>query len=200
MNNIISLTIEENNNIYNNSTSNKKNIINNHSHNQYVYREYEKVNNLFVATDRYYITEDFKNDGENIETNFICFNNFHNYNNYLTSNNYYEKIIPCNFDNNYYISTKNNSYIHLIVVDNVVFSLDETEINVKDMLYKLMYNNDVNDELNNKLLETIYNIHRKFTIQLPNVYENIQLDTVNVQDKILLKVRYNELPKNNKLT
>lgn len=190
---------------YNTYSPRKKNsFINQISTNNEIYREYEKVNcenPTFIATDKYYISD--INDETN-ETEYIGFNFSKSYsykggkcikNIYLPfQHNFFEIITKCAGDNLFVSRSAqrtiniNSQIIDLVVINNISFTLEETEINKHDILNKIIYNDQYID---NKLLEKLY-YNKEFAdsmnLNLPIKY----LDNNNIQNKFLFKIDFTE--------
>jgi len=144
-----------------------------------IYREYEKINNKFIAVDKFFISEEVdKNRFEYIQ---------------YYSNKESERIIPVD-NNSFYLSIdknklKNKNFLDLIILSNVCFSLDENNINKNDIIKKYMDSNYETNDSFNRLLEDIYynnDFSKKINIELPSKYVN---DT-NLKKKYLFKVDY----------
>ncbi len=166
----------------------KKNIFSNISHNS-LFREYEKTNDdstTFIATDKYYIAD--TNNTNNIDYFGFNFSKSYSYNGgkcvkniYLPyQNNFLEIISKC--DNEFFISKSPNGrinkdfkFIDLVVIDNISFTLDDIKINKRDLLRKIIANDQL---INDKLLEKLY---------MPG-----KLQSDDVQNKFLFKIDFTE--------
>jgi len=146
-----------------------------------IYREYEKINNKFIAMDKFFISEEVdKNRFEYIQ---------------FYSNRESERIIPIDNDS-IYLSIdksksiqKNKNFLDLIILSNVCFSLDENNINKNDIIKKYINSNDESNDSFNRLLEEIYynnNFSKKINIELPSKYVNDK----DLKKKYLFKVDY----------
>ena len=178
--------------------------------NNTIYREYEKIDNnnpKFIATDKYYISD--INDETN-ETEYIGFNFSKSYsykggkcikNIYLPfQQNFFEIITKFNDNtnndknNNLFVSRTaqrtinvNSQFIDLVVLDDISFNLDETEIDKHDLLNKIF----VNDlYIDNKLLEKLY-YNKEFTSSINFDFPIKYLDE-NIQNKFLFKIDFTE--------
>ena len=163
---------------------NQKNIKN------YIFREFEKKNDLFVATDKFFISEEI--DNEIVQFNTFNINNF-----YKNKNVYvYEKIIK-DSNKDIYILTNSiyNKYIDLIIVSNISFSFNEININTKDIINKTLNNNSEFDE---KIFEDLYynyEFSNKINLELPYKYkckENL-FEGIDIIKKYLFKINLNNL-------
>jgi hypothetical protein len=162
---------------------NQKNIKN------YIFREFEKKNDLFVATDKFFISEEIDNE-------MLEFNSF-NINNSYKNKDIYERIIPDSNNKDIYILTNSiyNKYIDLIIVSNISFSFNEININTKDMINKILNNNS---EFNEKIFEDLYynyEFSNKINLELPYKYkckENL-FKGIDIIKKYLFKININNL-------
>jgi hypothetical protein len=144
-----------------------------------IYREYEKINNKFIAMDKFFISEEVdKNRFEYIQ---------------FYSNKESERIIPVDNDSIYMSidksKLKNKNLLDLIILSNVCFSLDENNINKNDIIKKYINSNDESNDSFNRLLEEIYynnEFSNKINIELPSKYIN----TTDLKKKYLFKVDY----------
>jgi hypothetical protein len=163
-----------------------ENIVNN------VFREYEKKDDSFFATNRFYISEESDSDKiffQEIESN--------------------EKIIPYDLKGNIYISINkekllseninnelfNKKYIDLILLSNISFSLEDIYINKSELIHKIIENDFVIDE---KLFEDLYFnevFSKKINLELPKKYDNkkIILEDIDIEKKYLFKINIVEL-------
>ena len=157
-----------------------------------IFREYIKDDNLFIATNNFFVSEEVEDN--NIE--FIR-KDFHISNN----NNYVEKITPCY--ENIYVSqdgyrtyTKNISfldkrYINLIVISNISFDLDETNIYQRDIIKRYINN----DKAINEALFDYDGCKNIKTIEIPskkNKNKKIVLDKIELNKKFLFKINFSE--------
>jgi hypothetical protein len=176
--------------INSNSPKNKKNnnfTFTNFSK-KYIYREFEKKCEKFIATNNFFISEEIA-DG-NVE--YIQYD-YHNIN---------KKMIPYfNNDNIYsyinYSNTLDEKYYKLIVLSNIKFNIDETNIN-KSEIIKRFIDNDV--AINEDFVEDIYCndiFSNKINIKLPDKYKfknkNITLKESNIPIKYLFRIELLEL-------
>ena len=176
----------------------------------YIFREYEKKKDKFVATNKFFISEEV--DGGKIEFNGFNINELYkNTDGYdktkLNSmkKNIYQKIIPYSEDENIYISINNksclednfiiNRYIELILISNISFSLDDININKNDIINKILKNDSTIDEY---LFEDLYyneDFSKKINLELPKKYNDkkIILEDIDVDKKYLFKINIHEL-------
>jgi hypothetical protein len=169
------------------------------NNNNFIYREFEKKNNEFIATSKFFISEEIN---DKIEFSVI---------NIIDKNKTNQKIIPYENDNKIYILTNNNNnnnnitnkylynkYIDLILISNISFSIDELNINKKEILNKYLKNDTTIDE---KILEDLYynkDFSKKINIELPKKYGNKKyiLEDIEICKKYLFKIKFTELPLN----
>ena len=91
------------------STEDVKNIKN------YIFREFEKKDDTFIATNRFYTSEEVEDGKFMFKT---------------VRNDKDEKIIPYSEDGNIYVSLNNKDlYFDLILLSNISFNLDDININ-----------------------------------------------------------------------
>ena len=172
--------------------------------NNFIYREFEKKNNQFIATNKFFISEEIDNKIEFTVINMINHNNHTNHTNHNNKNN--QKIIPYENNDNIYILTNNytnnkyfnKKYIDLILISNISFSLDELNIHKKEILRKYS-ENDI--DIDEKFLEDLYytkDFANKINIELPKKYGNKKfiLEDIEINKKYLFKIKVNELPLN----
>lgn len=147
-----------------------------------IFREYEKKDDSFFATNKFYISE--KNDNDKITFQKVDKN---------------EKIIPHDQSGNIYFSVnqENNDkkYIDLILLSNISFSLDDIFINKSEIIQKIIQNQFVIDE---KLFEDLYfneEFSKKINIELPKKYDNkkIILEDIDIKKRYLFKINFVEL-------
>lgn len=153
---------------------------------KFIYREFEKKDEKFIATNDFFISEEI--DDGNIE--------YINYNNinikmvpYLKNNNIYE-----------YLNDKNSGkYCKLIVLSNIEFQIDEININKNEIIKKFIDNDISIDE---DFFEDLYYndvFSKKINIELPDKYKfknkniNVILDKKNILIKYLFRIEFNEL-------
>lgn len=161
----------------------------------FIFREYQKKNEKYFATNNFYISDE-------IENGKIGFNSF-DINLIYQNNNLCEKIIPYN-DNIYILSKINNNqiflerYVDLILISNISFSLEEIYINKNEIIKKFNENDEIIDE---KLFEDLYfnkDFSNKINIELPKKYNNkkVILEDIDINKKYLFKVKFLELTRN----
>jgi hypothetical protein len=147
-----------------------------------IFREYEKKDDSFFATNKFYISE--KNDNDKITFQKV---------------DKYEKIIPHDQSGNIYfsINQENNDkkYIDLILLSNISFSLDDVFINKSEIIQKIIQNQFVIDE---KLFEDLYfneEFSKKINIELPKKYNDkkIILEDIDIKKRYLFKINFIEL-------
>jgi hypothetical protein len=150
----------------------------------YIFREFEKNDDIFIATQNFYLLE---NDNNNI----LSFNNITNLNQ--------EKIIPYLEDDNIFVSINNKNYdkkyIDLILLTKISFTLDDININKSELIKKILENDISIDE---KLFEDLYyneQFSKKINIELPKQYNNkkIILEDIQLNKKYLFKINIIEL-------
>ncbi len=150
-----------------------------------IFREYEKSNDKFIATNNFYVSEEV-GDGK------------------LQFNKKNEKIVPYN-ESDIYVLVNNKlnmkdydsfkKYIDLIVISNISFSLEDININKSEIIKKVLESDDCIDE---KLLEDLYfneNFSKKINLELPKKYNNqkIILEDIVVKKVYLFKINLLEL-------
>ena len=148
-----------------------------------IYREYKKEGDIFIANNDFYVStinEHKKTSYRNInsKTNLIqeIQDNVFEYNGdrvYTDTNSYIDKRI-----------------INLLVINDIEFNIDETNINKQELFKKYIENEK---QINDLLLEDIYfneDFSNKINISLPISYKNID-DTI--EKKYLFKINLNEL-------
>lgn len=153
-----------------------------------IFREYEKSNEKFIATNNFYISEEI-GDGK------------------LQFNKKNEKIVPYN-ESDIYVLVNNKSnikeyysfkkYIDLILISNISFSLEDIHINKSEIIKKTLESDDYVDE---KLLEDLYynkNFSKKINLELPKKYNNqkIILEDMTIKKVYLFKIDLLELNRN----
>jgi len=147
-----------------------------------IFREFEKNNDKYIATNNFYISSD--DEYGNIEYNLFNINSLN-------------KIV---YSDNLHINVRNNEYINLITLSNISFSLNDTDINKNYIINKFM-ESDV--EIDDNIIEDIYynnEFAKKMNINLPDKYMNQS----NIEKKYLFKINMVELnqsfyQENNKL-
>ena len=158
-----------------------------------IFREYQKDEDKFIATNNFYFSNEF-DDGK---VGFFSFDNKLFYQNNQT----YKKIIPYN-ENLYVLKNikENNEiffdkYIDLILISNISFSLEDIYINKTEIIRKFMERDQLIDE---KLFEDLYfneDFSKKINIELPKKYNDkkIILEDIEINKKYLFKVNFIEL-------
>jgi hypothetical protein len=166
--------------------NNKNTIFNKNS----IFREFDKIKDLYVATDKFYISCEI--DDNVYEFNEIDINSLHIKN--------YMKMIPYFKNDNFYvidddkvldINSQELYCIDLILIKNVSFTINETQFNKND-LFKKFINND--SDIDDKLIEDIYynnDFSEKINLDLPKKI-NYSLENVNILKKYLFKVNLTE--------
>jgi hypothetical protein len=146
-----------------------------------IFREFKKEDDLFIATDIFYVSEE-------IENGVFGFN-------VIDSNS--NKILPYSQNNNIYISINNDNkyYIDLIILSNISLSLDDIKINKAQLIHKILENHNIIDE---KLFEDLYfneDFSKKINLEIPQKYNNkkIILEDIDVSKKYLFKINIIEL-------
>lgn len=164
MKNIAKKSIEDINNI--------KNVI---------FREFKKEDDVFIATDIFYVSEE-------IDNGMLGFN-------VIDSNS--NRILPYLQNNNIYVSINNDikQYIDLIVISNISLSLDDIKINKSQLIHKILENHNIIDE---KLFEDLYfneDFSKKINLEIPQKYNNkkIILEDIDISKKYLFKINIIEL-------
>jgi hypothetical protein len=163
----INLSNIENNKIYLNSKSFKN----------FIFREFEKISDKFIATNNFYLSQ--INDNNEI---------------IYTSLNYKNKILKP-YSNIY--NDELHNYIDLIVPYNISFTLDDININKYQIINKFLENDKNIDET---LLNDLYynnEFSKKINIELPKKYNNktIYLENIDITKKYLFKMNILELRK-----
>jgi len=157
------------------STEDVKNIKN------YIFREFEKKDDTFIATNRFYTSEEVEDGKFMFKT---------------VRNDKDEKIIPYSEDGNIYVSLNNKDlYFDLILLSNISFNLDDININKSVLIHRLLENYNVIDD---KLFEDLYyneEFSKKINIELPQKYNNnkIILEDIEIKKKYLFKINLIEL-------
>jgi hypothetical protein len=161
----------------------------------FIFREYEKKDGIFIATNIFYLSEevDQKFEFNKIDINSIL-------NNYKKNN---EKIT--HYNDNIYVLNNNNlnynnlnilkKYIDLILISNISFSLHDININKSDIIKKIIESNDTIDE---RIFEDLYyndSFSKKINIELPKKYNNekIIVEDINITRKYLFKINFLEM-------
>ena len=154
-----------------------------------IFREYKKDENQFIATNNFFISEEIDDKIEFIRKD-------------LYSNNVYlEKITPC-YENIYVsqdgyrtytdtLSYLDQRYINLVVISNISFNLDETNIFQRDIVKRIIKNDKL---INENLFDSYESTDNIKTLEIPTKYNDkkIILDNVRLNKKYLFKVGFNE--------
>lgn len=149
----------------------------------FIYREYRKKDDIFIANNDFYIST-------------INKNNKISYRNINSKTNLIQEIQDNIFEyNGYRVYTDTNSYIdkriiNLLVINDIEFNIDELNINKQELFKKYI---ETEKKINDLLLEDIYfneEFSNKMNISLPLSYKNIN-DTM--EKKYLFKIKLNEL-------
>tara|TARA_A100001015_G_scaffold273340_1_gene328709 strand:- start:1392 stop:1982 length:591 start_codon:yes stop_codon:yes gene_type:complete len=161
---------------------------NNSLSNNEIYREFLKINDSFIATNNFFLTDE-------IENNKINFNK-------ITNSKQKEKLL--NLKNNIYeyngqrIYNEDKSYvekkfINLLVICDIEFRIDEININNKEIFKKFIENEK---DINESLFNDIY-FNEKFSsiinIELPKTKKKLIEEEDNIEKKYLFKIKINEL-------
>ena len=148
-----------------------------------IYREYKKVDDIFIANNDFYISTMNQN-------NKISYININSKTNLIQE--IQDNIFEYNGDRVY---TNINSYIdkriiNLLVINDIEFNINETNINKQELFKKYIENEK---KINDLLLEDIYfneEFSNKMNISLPLSYKNINN---TMEKKYLFKIKLNEL-------
>ena len=148
-----------------------------------IYREYKKEGDIFIANNDFYVS----NINEHKKVSYRNINSKTNLIQEIQDN-----VFEYNGDRVY---TDMNSYIdkriiNLLVINDIEFNIDETNINKQELFKKYIENEK---QINDLLLEDIYfneDFSNKINISLPISYKNID-DTI--EKKYLFKINLNEL-------
>lgn len=196
------------------------NFIFSDSSKNYIYREFEKKDEKFIATNNFFISEEI--DDGNIE--YIQYNNNMesfakiNFRDIRYRKTGYDikdegmkisrpfsdplniKITPYLKNNNIYVNDNNSEkYFKLIVLSNIEFHIDEININ-KNEIIKRFIDNDIS--IDEDFFEDLYYndlFSKKINIELPDKYKfknkniNVILDKENISIKYLFRIEFNEL-------
>lgn len=151
--------------------------LNNKSSKNFIFREFEKKSDKFIATNNFFLSK--INDNNDI---------------IYTSLNKNDKILKP-YSNIY--NDEMNNYIDLIVPYNISFTLDDININKYQILNKFLENDKNIDET---LLNDLYynnEFSKKINIELPKKYNNktIYLENMDITKKYLFKMNILELKK-----
>lgn len=151
--------------------------LNNKSSKNFIFREFEKKSDKFIATNNFFLSK--INDNNDI---------------IYTSLNKNDKILKP-YSNIY--NDEMNNYIDLIVPYNISFTLDDININKHQILNKFLENDKNIDET---LLNDLYynnEFSKKINIELPKKYNNktIYLENMDITKKYLFKMNILELKK-----
>lgn len=131
----------------------------------FIFREYTKNKNKFIATNKFFISEEI-GDGK---VEFISIN-LKNYNNYYPYKKMGEKIV--HYHNNLYIyeEEKNKEYINLLVLSDISFSLNDEIINKNEIIKKFIENEGKYD-ISNFFEDMYYNeeFSKKINMNVPKI-------------------------------
>jgi hypothetical protein len=142
-----------------------------------IFREYDKIKDKYIATNKFYISCEV--DDDKYEFNEFEIESFNIKNNI--------KFIPDPNNNNLYLIDNKNESINLILISNISFTLNEIQINKNDLLKKFI-NNDSNIDEN--IIEDIYYndfFSKKIQLNIPNKYNNY-LNNKDTIKKYLFKL------------
>ena len=149
-----------------------------------IFREFNKKNDTFIATNNFYVSE------ENDNGTFIFSNINHNN----------EIIFPYNENKDIFILNNKLSekYVDLVLLSKITLSLDDTCINRSELIKNIIANDLVIDE---KLFEDLYfnqDFSNKINIELPKKYNDkkIILEDIDIEKKYLFKINFIELNRN----
>lgn len=162
------------------------------SYKKFVYREYKKEDDVFIAENNFY-TLHINNDN-NKEDNKLSYRKIN------SKTNTIKKISDTIFEyNGERIYSKNHSYIdkrmiELLVIDDIELNIEELNINKKELFKKYIENEK---KINDLLLQDIYyneKFSNKINVELPNSKKYIENTIENViEKKYLFKIKINEL-------
>lgn len=155
----------------------------------FIFREYTKNKNKFIATNNFFISEEI----ENSKVEFISIN-LKNYNSYYPYKKMAEKIVP--YNNIMYMSengcTQNKEYINLLVISDISFSLNDEIINKNEIIKKFIENNDGGKcDISNFFEDIYYNeeFSKKINMEVPkNAQYNILSNNDIINKKYLFKI------------
>jgi hypothetical protein len=138
----------------------------------FIFREYTKNKNKFIATHKFFISEEI-GDGK---VEFISIN-LKNYNSYYPYKKMGEKIV--HYHDNLYIheEEQNKEYINLLVLSDISFSLNDEIINKNEIIKKFIENEGKCD-ISNFFEDMYYNeeFSKKINIDIPKIVEsNVKL-------------------------
>ena len=174
----------------------------------YIYREFEKKCDKFIATTNFFISEEIDNgnieyiqyDYYNMNKKMIPYlenNNIYSYINNSNSNSYSNSNSNSNSNPNINSTTLDVEYYKLIVLSDIKFYIDEININ-KSEIIKRFIDNDL--AINEDFVQDIYcndNFSNKINIKLPDKYKyknkNITLTESNIPIKYLFRIELLEL-------
>jgi hypothetical protein len=147
--------------------------------NKNIYREYMKINDIFIGVDKFFISEEVdQNKFEYIQL----------YSNFSLDRNLKNKERIILVDDKYLSIGKNESnYLDLIIISNISFSLEEKDINKMDIIKKYINSNTQSNDSYEKLIEDIYynsNFSKKINLNLPIKYNEHK----DFQKKYLFKI------------
>ena len=160
---------------YQNAKNMSKNII---------FREYKKSGDAFIASKDFYTVS--------MKDNRLCFQQLQSSNciNEIDNQLYEFKGDRIYNNTSSYIEKK---YVHLCVIQDIEFSIEDIHIN-KQELFKRFIENDI--EINQELLEDIYynqDFSRKINIDIQKVSKQIE---DNIEKHYLFRINLKELQSN----
>ena len=136
----------------------------------YIYREFDKIDDRFIATNHFFISLS-KNE-------FVTLNK-----------SVFQKIIPHSENLYVHIYNNQNSYINLILISNISFSLNDNNINKANIIKKYIdYDTDIDDNL----LEDLYyneTFAKKINMQVPIN----SINNTNIKKNYLFKINIIEV-------
>ena len=159
-----------------------KNINNKIKNKNNIFREFNKINDTFIATNNFY-SSDQDNDGQ------FIFSNLNNNDRLLSFNENKDVFILMNSNNN--LSEK---YVDLLLLSKITLSLDDIYINRSELIKNIIANDLIVDE---KLFEDLYfneEFSNKINIELPKKYNNkkVILEDIDIEKKYLFKIDFIE--------
>jgi hypothetical protein len=152
-----------------------------------IYREFLKIDDKFIATNKFFISEEI-DEGKRAFIHLNLDDIKLNYNNSVKFLPYFENL-------DIYINSDNKKYINLVVISNISFKIEETNINKRDLIKKFINGNNT---IEDKLLEDLYfnnDFSKKINIKLPEKYgnKNFILENTDLSKKYLFKIDFSEL-------
>jgi hypothetical protein len=139
----------------------------------FIFREYTKNKNKFIATYKFFISDEIGNG----KVEFISIN-LKNYNSYYPYKKMWEKIV--HYHDNLYIheEEQNKEYINLLVLSDISFSLNDEIINKNEIIKKFIENNDGGKcDISNFFEDMYYNeeFSKKINMDVPKmVVSNVE--------------------------